>query len=242
VLDAPFKNCKLKDESDLNNLIVGNVSKPFSVDVIPIAVKDDKQTRIVSIIRVPRSTNKPHILDQYIRGSHKYPHFTPVKHGGSIRAASRAEFDQMYFDNQLSIPEYAIDIQIAKNNRVDINPGAASHFVSLPIVFENYGRKPVVIVAGLLRLTDTETTDIVQTFSFSGYNPQSSNPLQNFDISSNPIAVQSNFSLPLFCRFYASSNEIKSHFGGKNYNYFIECEDVIGNTYKSPVRTLFYTR
>lgn len=58
---ASFKKSRLRDTSNLNNLITKGISYPFDITVYDVIIDDN----MISIIHIPPSIEKPHVIKLY---------------------------------------------------------------------------------------------------------------------------------------------------------------------------------
>jgi hypothetical protein len=213
--NSPFSQCGLRDESDLHNLIIKTVDKPFSVSVISVTTNIDGSDKHLSVIHIPKSLNKPHVMFEYWTSKTiVYKNYTPVKVGSSVRSATRSHLDMMYFDNQKIVPDYALFLKSFTGAGMEFIPDDTSLKITIPIVFENYGRKPIIIVKGnFIILADSSIgINAEQSIPLVAYKMMTSNPPVVMDITTAPIVISSNQAITQNCHFYVPARELKYDF------------------------------
>lgn len=175
IFDAPFKECGLRDESELQNLIVKSVSRQFALATFDIVTTISGEKKTVGVIEIPRSTDKPHVMYEYVTSTTPHVNYVPVKRGSRINPAGKFDLDAMYFDNLKSVPEYALDIKVpGGRTSVDVKQNATR--LEFSVTFENYGRKPVIMKRGALIIPPSRPYDIKseEQFNLENYSDFSS--------------------------------------------------------------------
>lgn len=107
---AVFSDCGLRDETDLNNKISSMIDRPF-----PVYLYDEEiDGNPVSIIHIPYSSDKPHVVRKYKKISDKnekspeLENVVFVRRGTASRIANKFELDQMFFDRMHLLPDYRV--------------------------------------------------------------------------------------------------------------------------------------
>lgn len=235
ISDSPLSRSGLKDESDLYSLVVKCIDKPIRFEFYQIRTDIDGLEKTVSIIVVPVSIDKPHVMYEYItdRG-HRYENYIPVKKGTSVRSATRSDLDLMYYDKQNIVPEYALNIRTYNGSAIDIKKAGASVSLDMPVIFENYGRKPMILIKAELVISESDGIVLPKkmTLSLGAYSLASLINTRR-EINQQPIIIPSNEAQAYTCHFYSSEvidyEIIRS---GKIVGQFI-AKDAFENSYES---------
>jgi hypothetical protein len=231
--NAPLTNCGLKDESQLYNLIVSAVENPYPIALFTVTLEEAGVRKHISVIKIPRSIKKPHVMDAYVTAKYTYKSYIPVKIGGSVRQAKATDIQAMVFDNQQSIPEYALDIK--QVFQFDTHPGAGFVSLTFPVVLENYGRKPIIITHGIFTILQSRILDIKTNIDFNlgAYNYADHHLVGNIEINTKPIIVASNEAKAYKFFFVYWGNyegDLK-----KDYDFQVTLIDIHGNEFRSEV-------
>lgn len=144
---ACFNDCGLRDTSDLYPLIIRRVSEPFDINVYDIEIEGNS----LSIIHIPNSINKPHVIKNYKKVKKGNVQFENqnvifVRKSTGIFNANKYDLDLMYYDKKNNIPEYEVRIDVT-HSKFSNQTGDSSGFISYYPRFsiENLGRRPVAI-------------------------------------------------------------------------------------------------
>lgn len=110
--DSPFpKKGKINDPAKLYDLVFKKVQEPMDIDHQNILLEDKN----ISIIHVPESKNKPHIIKQH----KNRPNFIPIRKAAGIHPASRYDLDIMYAEREkVVVPPYRLDIHFTSNTEM----------------------------------------------------------------------------------------------------------------------------
>lgn len=236
ITHSPLSVSGLNDESELYGLVVKCIDKPVRFEFYEIVVNLDGSDKTISIIVVPISIDKPHVMYEYVTENSRYENFTPVKKGTVVRSASRTDLDLMYYDNQNIVPEYAVNIRTFIGSRLDIKPAGASVSLDFPLVFENYGRKPMVLVKCDLVITECDGSaldkEIILTLgSYSIANVSNTRK----EVIQQPIIIGSNETLAYTCHFYSWQAIIYDTIKSGKYLGYFSARDIYGNPYDSSI-------
>jgi hypothetical protein len=149
-----FKDCGLKDESDLQFLIVKHCSHLFDINYREL----EYQEKIIGILNIPPTLEKPIFIKNYqtfdkdgnIKKEIEQRVF--VRKGTATFPANKTDFDLMYYDRKNIQPEYSYDftitgINIHKNDgkRSTVNDKLLFYLCDLKYVLENLGRRAISI-------------------------------------------------------------------------------------------------
>jgi hypothetical protein len=232
IIDAPFKDSGLRDESELQNLIVRSVSRQFSLTCFNILTTISGENKSVTVIEIPRSTDKPHVMYEYATAKASHVNYVPVKKGSRIDPAGKFDLDAMYFDNMKSVPEYALDIKVpGGRTSVDVKQNATR--LEFSVTFENYGRKPLIVKRGALVVPPNRPYDIKseEEFNLENYSDFSTGRNDKIELRQQPIVIPANSAKALTCIFQKHGDN--SILMGKDFDCFVKIEDVHGNIFKS---------
>ena len=150
VNDSPFSISGLRDQSDLYNLVVKRVDEPVYFELYQEQYNDNGNAKIITVIKVPPSLSKPHIIRRYVTPSgNEIQNFIPIRKGTSINSANKYDLEYMIYDRKNIEPDYALDIMVHEP-KIIFNMSGDKINVNFQVVFVNYGRKPVGIVGGEL--------------------------------------------------------------------------------------------
>jgi hypothetical protein len=151
--DSKFSDCKLKDSSQIPDLINKRVDKLFDVVIHNIDIEGHQ----LNVIQIPPSLDKPHVIRNYqtfdIAGVHKRDEEQKVfvRRGTTTRPASKDDFELMYYDRKNIIPEYKIiagfhskTLELSQHRQTVLDRTFVIRS-SIPFTFENIGRRPVAI-------------------------------------------------------------------------------------------------
>lgn len=102
----------------------------------------------VTVIEIPCSTNKPHVIKEYVTPKGKQiPMFIPIRKSTSINAANKYDLDSMYFErNKRIVVDYGLDIKVMKEVRV----GYGGSTIQIPTIVINKGVNVNCINGGYL--------------------------------------------------------------------------------------------
>ncbi len=143
-VEATFKNSRLRDSSNIIDLINKKVDQLFDLNTFDIVVLGHK----LSVIHIPPSINKPHVIRLYqsydkegnIRNEENKVF---VRKNSRTFPASKYDFELMYYDRKNIIPDYELHSNFPSkvlsfniSDRLDL-----STFLTI----ENTGRRSVAI-------------------------------------------------------------------------------------------------
>lgn len=143
---ATFKDCKLRDSSEIINLINGRVDSLFIVNTLDIEIRGNK----LSIIHIPPSINKPHIIKKYVtyeNGQIKRDEENKiwVRKNSRTNSATKYDIDLMYYDRKNLEPDYNLHSNFhLKATNISANRSNSLQLTTY-MTIENSGRRPVAI-------------------------------------------------------------------------------------------------
>lgn len=145
---ATFKDCNLRDSSDIINLINGKVDRLFVINTLDIEISGNK----LSVIHIPPSIDKPHVIKNYItyeNGLEKKREENKiwVRKNSRTNSASKYDIDLMYYDRKNIEPDYELHANFHLMATVfNINHNEQLTLTS-SLAIENSGRRPVAIIS-----------------------------------------------------------------------------------------------
>lgn len=166
--NSPISNCGLADVSLITNLVIKKVrpSIQFEIDTVTLEEEDNK---VISVIKIPPSLDKPHVLGEY-RGRQNY---IPIRNGTQIFPANHTDLEYMFYDRKNVITDYQIAfLRIQQNLVANTSQESGDRIltISLNFILQNVGRYPITISNANLKIFDTvpAVSDLKGTFDFIG--------------------------------------------------------------------------
>lgn len=146
---AMFSDSGLKDTSDLNGIIRSRVDPEFEMNILDIMYEDHP----ISVLHIPESANKPHVIRQFIRSSkaekegRAEEHRIFIRKNTSVNCASRQDLDRMYRERYEAIePDLDLNLSIQRASvSLLINEEDDRLLLQCNLYVENYGRKTALI-------------------------------------------------------------------------------------------------
>ncbi|WP_316813239.1 ATP-binding protein [Pedobacter heparinus] len=176
---AKFSDCCLKDSSQLPDLINKRIDRLFQFELI----EGDILGFIVSIIYIPPSIDKPHVIRNYqtfdkvteaIKSNDDHKIF--IRRGSSTYPASKSDLELMYYDRKNVQPDYELlsTIPLPAFTLVLVPNTAGQNFLmaDFNIIIENIGRRPVSISSVSFKLSlfdDPSDYEIIEFKSIAKY-------------------------------------------------------------------------
>jgi hypothetical protein len=149
--DARFSDCGLKDSFEIRNLLIKNVDMVFDVNTFDINIQGNK----LSVIHIPPSVDKPHVLRVYKTVDKKgnvreEANKIFIRKNSANYVASKNDIDIMYYDRKNVIPEYKLAVSVSKQSLSVTGSGNAGFYnrmdMSPNLIFENQGTRSIGIV------------------------------------------------------------------------------------------------
>lgn len=101
------------DESDFINLLKSRIDKVFNIQILDHTFTIDEAERKVSIVYIPPSISKPHVVVEYRnRNNQVFKNEVFIRIGGTNEIASKADFDRMYLERPTIQTESEIELNI----------------------------------------------------------------------------------------------------------------------------------
>ena len=232
IVDAPFKNSGLKDYTQLYDIVVRGVDRPINFEIIEIQTEIDGKNKTVTIIDIPPSIDKPHVMREYLTASQTFQNYIPVRKNTGVFPANRSDLDLMYYDNKNIVPEY--DLNVSTTNKAfsftQMIPLVNLH---LAMIFENAGRRPLVLVSCVLTILQNKDPGIYEeTLKLQSYR-LSSGAVNDTHFDAHPIVIPANNAVAFLCNFSSFNLGLQNDL--KEYSYFFSSADAVGNSYKSKI-------
>jgi len=192
-----FKDSNLKDTSLITDLINKNIDRLFEINIYDVSIDGND----LSIIHIPPSTDKPHVI-RYYKKFDKQGKLKEelqrifVRKGTSTFPAGKNDIELMFYDRKNIIPEYKIlssfhinYLHLSIPSSSTYNQRAFDYIKgSIPLTFENIGRRPVAINEVKMSLSiyaDPSSHEILNIKSAQKYKAE------NIIVHPNEIKTQS---------------------------------------------------
>ena len=232
VLDAPFKQSALRDPVDLRQLVVKYVDLPVDFEFLELSLLG----KTISVLLVPPSVNKPHFITHYVTSKgRQIDNFIPIRKTTGVFPATRYDVELMYYDRKNIEPEYALTIY-THNPHISVNASQGSISLEFQLVFENYGRKPIIIVHSTMTIEASPEAGIPKDvlLTLVRYSEHSVQDRASF-LSNRFLTVPSNQVAALMVTYQGSLPEeqlraIREHRG---FSFSIVASDSHANEYRS---------
>lgn len=172
-MPVQFSDCKLKDSSELPDIINRHVDRAFDIRYFPITVNGNP----LNVLHIPPSLDKPHVIRLHRSwpnsGLKEEKHRVYVRKGTKIEEATKYDLDFMYYDRKNLQPEYELYTFIDLNN-LRLGLSAKDHQIyskavdecsgNLTLTIENTGRRSVHItgITCTIGLSETDTTEDIE--------------------------------------------------------------------------------
>ncbi len=236
LFDAPFSQCGLRDAVDLARLIVKRVDLPVRVEVIDLPLLQ----KTVSVLILPPSIEKPHFITRYVKpGDSVIDNYIPIRKTNGIFPATRSDVEMMYYDRKNIEPEYALTI-FAHNPRLFVNVSPGKTQVDFQLAFENFGRKPVVIVDSTMTISADPPAHIPNdTILTLEHHSEHSIQERSSYLSARYLTVPSNRVATLMVSYVTSLQDERMRMirDYRPLSFIIEATDLHNNQYQSQVLT-----
>lgn len=151
VTDGSLQQSGLKDWVEVHQMVVKHVDHPVTFE--PTTVFPDGSSTPVSVLVVPPSLEKPHVIRLWVapKGEERQ-NYIPIRKASGIFPASKSDIEFMLYDRKNVEPDYALDIlAFSPHVAVNLDLNQALTF-RLPVALQNYGKRPVAIVSGELEV------------------------------------------------------------------------------------------
>lgn len=226
------------DPSKIRGVICKSVQDPMNVEVYLIPVNGKE----ISIIEVPASPSKPHIIKQYRSKNQVISMFIPIRKGTSVNAASRYDLDLMYLErNRKIIIDYGLDIKIAEKTYINANPKPHDSSdiaeIGIPATIINKGINVNCIFGGRLIIENQADLKVKYDYRFKCVEI---GEIRHYLTSSNFLKINSNDVVRGFFVFGLNEEEWNLFKFRKNIKLkcHLEIIDIMENTFISNSFTL----
>ena len=111
--DSNFEDSKLKDKSDIPDIIIKRCSDLFNIGIYDVKYKEHK----IAVIHIPPTFEKPIFIKNYqkIKENAGIPHRVFVRKDSTIREASKYDIEMMFYERGNMQPDYDFDIRSVKD-------------------------------------------------------------------------------------------------------------------------------
>ncbi|MDD8018872.1 MAG: ATP-binding protein [Bacteroidota bacterium] len=239
VFDSQFKQSGLKDIVELRQLVVKYVDLPVDFELIELQMIG----KTISVLIVPPSVNKPHFITHYVTSKGiQIDNFIPIRKTTAVFPATRSDVELMYYDRKNVEPEYALNI-FTYNPHISVNGSQGVISVDFQMVFENYGRKPIVIVKSTMTIDAAPEAGIPRdvVLSLTRYSEHSVQDRESF-LSNRFLTVPSNQVATLMVKYQdnIADDQLRPIREHGNFLFSIIVQDSHGNKYHSKKFTRVY--
>ncbi|WP_312124509.1 AlbA family DNA-binding domain-containing protein [Lysinibacillus boronitolerans] len=150
VYNAPFPTQnKYNDQTKLGNLIFSKVQEPFTVEFYSYSIENKN----VVVVEIKESHNKPHIIKNHkTKKNYDIQNFIPIRKSTGTYAADKFEIDAMYYNKNLSVPNYKLDLYIAKETVTSEQKYRLERGFFINVSILNTGQRTNIITSGELTL------------------------------------------------------------------------------------------
>lgn len=239
ITDSPFKASQLKDKSELFDFVFSATEKHIEFQCFEVQTSVDGSAKTVCVLEVPPSLEKPHFILKYYTQKSERDQFIPIKKGTKTIAASKKDIELMIYDRGNLKPEYELSVMSYT--------GAKGHFRNrhthldfrFPFVFENTGRRPIIIVGGFLDYNgDDKMGRKPFQMNFVAYTQGNIMPEIIIDITNSPILIGSGSAFSTICIFSIPLKDLPGQAAYVQANYFATFIDIHGNKWNSKTITV----
>lgn len=150
ICDAPFPTqSKYNDPTKLGNLIYSKVQEPFTVEFYQYLIED----KSVVVVEIKESYNQPHIIKNHkTKKNHDIQNFIPIRKSTGTYATDKFDIDAMYYNRNISIPNYKLDIYIAKETLTFEQNYKNRRGFSINVNILNTGQRTNIVTSGVITL------------------------------------------------------------------------------------------
>jgi hypothetical protein len=171
---SQFSDCNLKDSADIRNIIIKQVDTVFDLNTFDITIDGNK----LSIIHIPPSVDKPHVLKVYTRndknGVKEEYNKIFIRKNSSNHIANKNDIDIMYYDRKNIVPEYKVLVSVKGDSlkiRSSRQAGIVTDMDLNPVLtFENQGSRPMAIIGIKITLSEYNDPGLHEQYTFESVN------------------------------------------------------------------------
>jgi hypothetical protein len=223
------------DPSKIRGIICKHIQDPMNVEIYLTSV-DDKN---ISVIEVPMSLNKPHIIKEFRSSKQTISMFIPIRKGTSINAANKYDIDFMYLEkNRRIVIDYGLDVKISNftgfNSGGDGSDLGSDTKIGIPATVINKGINVNCIMGGKLIIEEPLEVGIKVEHDLKLIEiDERKYHLSNSDFPK----IHSNDTRRFFMVFGISKSEysVFAHREELNLKCSLELTDIMENTFKSNI-------
>lgn len=236
--NSPFRECGLRDLTEIRNLVVKNVDKPYDFEYQEVQIEDS----IIGIFSIPPSIEKPHIIKYFISKKDKeIEQYIPIKKATGIFPSTRADIELMYYDRKNIAPEYDLDLIVYQPN-FNFYRGTQALNGNFQLAFQNNGTKPIAIVKLTFTIVEFSSPECkgpihIDINRYDDFIP-GKNSLDSF--SNNFLVIPSN-SVKNILAYFDDQSILKSvprliyclQYSGNSFIFHMVAKDIRGKIYQS---------
>ena len=243
ITNSPFKQSGLNDVTELYNLVVKSVDLPIEFEFREVKVSSSISQDIFSVIVIPPSLAKPHVIGRYItRKGGEIQNYIPIRKSTGVFPANRSDIEFMYYDRKNIDPEYALEIKTYKA-RSGFSTFEFGIQFDVQLCFHSFGRKPIAIADSKLTIHPTAENKLNQDLEFSlyTYRDSTSNTSPYYTLATKFLVVPSNHVQTAFVNYRFSCKQLKVNEIAENLrssdqtSFTIKVSDVNGKIYSSGI-------
>jgi hypothetical protein len=144
---SPFTLSKWKDDAELVYYLKGRVDRAFNIQVFEDVFKYDTASHQLTILHIPPSLNKPHIVRNMVTKGGDVPNQVYIRNGSTNENATKSDLDLMYAEKASLQLERKVTATLIVNDASFSMTSAGDAVVrlTLPFHFENVGTRTVMI-------------------------------------------------------------------------------------------------
>lgn len=152
LVDSPFKESHLADKTHLQGIVVKRVDLPPQFELKEYEVEENNVRFTVSVISVPPSIDKPHVLGSY----KERENYIPVRKNTGTLPAKRSDIERMYYDRKNIGIDFRVEV-FPWSNKPEFRGKAVSQteyfiYAKVGVVVVNSGLRSVAILGANLVL------------------------------------------------------------------------------------------
>ena len=244
LINSPFASSGIDDASKLRGIVVKRIDRPPDYSLLEVQVKDNKGKDIVlSIIKIPPSYNKPHIIKNFKNRQN----YIPIRKGTSINSANRDDLEIMFYDRTKIEPDNRIEINFYRPSLVFRSLEHQSKYFITARAFlflDNSGRRPAAIAGSKLTLsykTDKPIKEVFEGYLWKFYNTldQLGEQKGQFPVpimlgSNKPILCELDYALEVQSKDISVAENLRVQYEALNsYNFTVSVETINQNEFLS---------
>lgn len=235
---SPFSSSGLKDQTEIRNLVVKNVDTPVEFTLHEIPITDSSSTKIISILEVPMSSDRPHVIHRHVtpKGC-EIQNYIPIRKSTGVYAANRNDLELMYHERTHLNPEYALEISSYKP-RFSVSSSTQGLSLEFQLVFHNTGEKGIAIAEAEIEILPDQqlATDQPYKILLDSYITEASNGHSSF-FRSRHFVIESGKLETLAVSFSLrlpgdTPSRISNH---KSFRFLVRATDTNGKQYQSKI-------